>query len=234
MGYYSIKMRASSGSHHISGAERIIPAEQIGSMAHTLAVRALTHPKGQAENINIRIDALDETDIVRIPALSTETSPTASPEAADAVIANTLRDLGLDHPERFIHLLRSVSGLRGAMIAEASSAQRLEPDQARGVRVSTFDASISSTSTVKEHYREALTLASKALSAPGIIAELCMSDDPHYTTGYIATKGRYLRLLNMKNPGSEQGTRVLIYDATKADLPATIEYLERTPVLVEL
>ncbi|MBV7303033.1 6-carboxyhexanoate--CoA ligase [Corynebacterium sp. TAE3-ERU2] len=234
MGYYSIKMHASAHGQHISGAERILPKEQLAEMAEILVTRALTHPKGQAAEISLHATAVAEEQIVTVPALETSTVPTDSPAAADAVIAEVLSEVGVADADPFVRLLREVSGLRGAMIADAATGARREPDPQRGVRVSTFDATASSMSAEKEHYREALTLASKALSAPGIVAELCMSDDPDYTTGYIATAGHYRRLLNMKEQGSTRGTRVLIYRGTDADLAATINYLENIPVLVEL
>ncbi|WKD60381.1 6-carboxyhexanoate--CoA ligase [Corynebacterium ciconiae DSM 44920] len=234
MGYYSIKMHASAQGQHISGAERILPEEQLAEMAAILTTRALRHPKGRAADISLRATAIADDQILRVPALATTTIATANPDEADAVIADILAEIGVGSPYPCVRLLREVSGLRGAMIVDADTAARLEPDPHRGVRVSTFDSSCSSLSADKEHYREALTLASKALSAPGIVAELCMSDDPDYTTGYIATAGQYRRLLNMKQQGSTRGTRVLIYRGTREDLSATINYLENIPVLVEL
>ena len=47
--------------------------------------------------------------------------------------------------------------------------------------------------------REALVLASKVQSAEGIVGELCWSDDPDYTVGYVACNGIYHRIPNMKN-----------------------------------
>ena len=51
------------------------------------------------------------------------------------------------------------------------------------------------------HMREALVLATKVQSCPGIVGELCWSDDPDYTVGYVACNGIYHRIPNMKEMG---------------------------------
>ncbi|NTS21917.1 8-amino-7-oxononanoate synthase, partial [Bacteroides fragilis] len=47
----------------------------------------------------------------------------------------------------------------------------------RGVRVGTFDWSDFLCAESKNHRADAVALASKALAAPGIVAEVCISDD---------------------------------------------------------
>ncbi len=87
--------------------------------------------------------------------------------------------------------------MRGAMIIDAVSGERLEPDHERGIRASRFDWTDEALDTMTKklaaigltHFRthEALALATKVAHAPGIIAELCWSDDPDYTAGYVAS-----------------------------------------------
>ena len=61
---YSVRMRAAqggpheNGGHHISGAERIVTLNQVGSIAQSLAERALHHSKGTADFINITVDLI--------------------------------------------------------------------------------------------------------------------------------------------------------------------------------
>jgi 6-carboxyhexanoate--CoA ligase len=75
-------------------------------------------------------------------------------------------------------------------------------------------------------------LASKVASAGGVLAELCVSDDPDYTTGYLACrKLGYLRIPNIKRAGSRRGGRVFFIKGD-ADLNGVISYLEEKPVLV--
>ena len=58
--------------------------------------------------------------------------------------------------------------------------------------------------------REALVLATKVQSCPGIVGELCWSDDPDYTVGYVACNGIYHRIPNMKEMGNPIGGRVFL------------------------
>ena len=51
----------------------------------------------------------------------------------------------------------------------------------------------------KNHYEEAIVLATKVANCPGIIGEICISDDPEYVTGYVSSKEiGYRRIKKMK------------------------------------
>ena len=121
--------------------------------------------------------------------------------------------------------------MRGAMLVDAISGERLDAGN-RGVRVSHMDSFDSDKLGDNEHMREALVLASKVQSAEGIVGELCWSDDPDYTVGYVACNGVYHRLTNMKEFGSDIGGRVF-FVRSDIDSESVIEYLERAPVLVK-
>ena len=131
-----------------------------------------------------------------------------------------------------ISLLKSLDkSMRGAMLVDAITGERLDTGD-RGVRVSHMDSFDSHALGDNEHMREALVLASKVQSADGIVGELCWSDDPDYTVGYVACNGVYHRLPNMKEFGSDIGGRVF-FVRSDIDSESVIEYLERTPVLVQ-
>ena len=72
---YSVRMRAAqggpheNGGHHISGAERIVTLNQVGSIAQSLAERALHHSKGTADFINITVDLIPAETITYIECL---------------------------------------------------------------------------------------------------------------------------------------------------------------------
>ena len=60
----------------------------------------------------------------------------------------------------------------------------------------------------KNHYEEAIVLATKVANCPGIIGEICISDDPEYVTGYVSSKEiGYRRITKMKRMGSEKGRK---------------------------
>jgi 6-carboxyhexanoate--CoA ligase len=87
--------------------------------------------------------------------------------------------------------------------------------------------------TEKNHRKEALCLASKVAGCPFIVAELCMSDDPDYTTGYFASRERgYIRLTAIKEKGDPRGGRIFLFDGSQEDVLSCMRYLEETPVLV--
>lgn len=143
-------------------------------------------------------------------------------------------------PQAVIALLRKAGTLRGAMLLDADSLERLEPDKLRGIRATYMDAAAPAPTSAcsgvpeKNHYQEAVVLAAKVAHAPNILAEICISDDPDYVTGYVASRELgYVRIARMKEPGSPQGGRIFLYRGQREDLAATIDFIERRPVLVE-
>ena len=131
-----------------------------------------------------------------------------------------------------ISLLKCLDrSMRGAMLVDAITGERLDTGD-RGVRVSHMDSFDSHALGDNEHMREALVLASKVQSADGIVGELCWSDDPDYTVGYVACNGVYHRLPHMKELGSDIGGRVFFVQPD-IDSESVITYLEKSPVLVQ-
>lgn len=227
-------MRSSADGCHISGAERLAPAVELPQLASAMTSRALHHDKGRADTIHITVDKVEESTISTVPALTPLLESNPSPGDARSLIAQRLRTAGIQAADIAVEMAYSLTGLRGAALIDASSGERLDPNPARGVRVSTFDAiSHPSKDCTKDHFHEALILASKVHSAPGIVAEICLSDDPFYTRGYLALDGVFHRIPNIKDHGSTLGTRIFIVEPG-TDIPELIDYLENAPVYVEL
>lgn len=229
MTFFSVKMRASQNDHHISGAERIVSADAVGEVCAAMSARAFNHSKGRPDFINISVREIDPEAIVQVPFLPVEVAECDDPVAARELVVNLLNPI-TPHADGIWELLTSVRHLRGAMLIDAATGTRLEPDQARGVRVTNMDAVRSSEVLGKDRVTEAQVLAAKVAHHPAVLTEVCISDDPEYTTGYVADHSRYLRVPNMKPEHSEIGGRVFIVDATRMD--GLIQYLEETPVLV--
>jgi 6-carboxyhexanoate--CoA ligase len=133
--------------------------------------------------------------------------------------------------------------MRGAMIIDAVNGERLEPDHERGIRASRFDWTDEALDTMTKklaaigltHFRthEALALATKVAHAPGIIAELCWSDDPDYTAGYVASpRIGYVRFPILKLQNDPRGGRAFFVDPGTLDMEAFIHYLQFEPVLI--
>lgn len=238
---YSIKMRASNKEEgHISGAEKIIPEEELEQYCSWLLMRALKHGKGKPDFINLKIEAVREEEILHLPALSVTTVETASAEEGREVVLDYLRRLGLKRPEEILDIWRESYAMRGAMLLDADSLERLEPDRERGIRATymdmeTQDKARRSACGGKNHFNEALVLATKVVSHPGIVAELCISDDPDYVTGYIASKEYgYVRITTLKEMGSPQGGRVFLFRGDEREREDCIRYLQQQRVLVHV
>lgn len=246
---YSIRMRASTGEGHLSGAERLVPAEQIAGTVRELVGRA--RGKGiDPDHIVVTIDSLQGAFIRTIQAL--DLTAVASPDVASCWIASrrVLLAAGVSPAasESAFQLLDrgpAPSGgiMRGAMLMDAVTGERLEPDRERGVRVSRFDWSSEAcaavdhelTETGLTHFRtrEALSLASKVAHAPGVIAELCWSDDPEYTAGYVSSlPAGYVRFPFMKEKGRTTGGRAFFIKREGFDLNSLLSYLQEEPVII--
>ena len=237
---YSVRMRAAqggpheNGGHHISGAERIVKLEEVGAIAQSLADRALHHSKGTADFINITVDLIPFNEITYIDCLQVEEHRAHTIAAAHQLAIELLQGADITEVaiQNAITLLKGLdSSMRGAMLVDATTGKRIDEGN-RGVRVSHMDSFDSEALGDNDHMREALVLASKVKSAEGIVGELCWSDDPDYTVGYVACNGTYHRIPNMKELGSAIGGRIF-FVRSDIDRDSVIEYLEKTPVLVQ-
>lgn len=165
--------------------------------------------------------------------------PLSSHRQAEALLTTHTAITPVAFRRAVSQLLSLPESMRGAMLVDMRTGQRLDPWGQRGVRVSRMSfadetAAITALNTAGYsgvHLEEALVLASKVLSAPGVVGELCISDDPDYTTGYVSYGSTYHRLHHMKPVGSPLGGRLFFVDAT-ADIAAIKKYLETTVTLV--
>ncbi|MBQ6137015.1 MAG: 6-carboxyhexanoate--CoA ligase, partial [Kiritimatiellae bacterium] len=234
---YSVKMRASRGGAHTSGAERIVSAKSVPKVAALLAARALAHPKGSPDFVNVKIESQPSGGIIRLRSLSVATHETKTAAEGRALAARLLAEAGITRIDEIMARFAETHSLRGAMLLDADTLERLDPDPERGVRATYMDDAASlekGTAGVKNHYAEAIVLATKVQNAPGIVAEICVSDDPDYVTGYVATREiGYRRITVVKERGDPNGGRIFLYRGPRDGVARTIEFLEKTPVLVE-
>lgn len=245
-------MRAAQGSaheqggKHISGAERLVRGELLTSITAAMLRRALSHSRGTADFINLTVETVPVEAVRQVaclPIISVSTSDiTAGREAAQAMliragVAPVAAAAGMD-------ALAGLTGsLRGAMVVNAQTGLRLDAKAERGVRVSRMDIANEQDylrwlnhqgyGSNQIHIREAVVLASKVMSAPGMVAELCWSDDPEYTAGYVATPAAYTRFTQLKPHGSPIGGRVF-FIKENTDLEQLVDYLQYQPVLVKV
>lgn len=165
--------------------------------------------------------------------------PLSSHQQAEALLTTHTAITPVAFRRAVSQLLSLPESMRGAMLVDMRTGQRLDPWGQRGVRVSRMSfadetaaiTALNAAGYSGVHLEEALVLASKVLSAPGVVGELCISDDPDYTTGYVSYGNTYHRLHHMKPVGSPLGGRLFFVDAT-ADIAAIKKYLETTVTLV--
>ena len=232
---YSVKMRAARAGVHTSGAEKIVPSAAVPKVAALLAERALVHAKGSPDFLNIKVEAQPE-DILRLKSLPVTTHFTKTAAEGRTLAAKMLGEAGVVRIDEIMARFSESHVLRGAMLLDADTLERLEPDRTRGVRATYMDDAASlekSTASGKNHYAEAIVLATKVQNAPGIVAEICISDDPDYVTGYVATRELgYRRITVIKEKGDPNGGRIFLYRGPREGVAESIRFIEKTPVIV--
>jgi 6-carboxyhexanoate--CoA ligase len=246
---YSVRMRASAHGRHLSGAERIVPASAAGEAAAALTQRAMLCPGGPATEVHCSLERIDPARLRtgRLPDISTYQvdSWRAGRRAAKRLLVQA--GVSADVAGRAVDVLAKGAGpggkvMRGAVIMDAATGERLESDPARGVRVSRMDLSaelrpqleraLAAAGLAHPRVLEALVLAGKVLQGPGMVAELCWSDDPAYATGYVADpRAGYQRITAMKPAGDLYGGRVFFVNRAKVSLTALFDYLESQAVM---
>lgn len=248
---FSIRMRATRGGEHISGAERISSQDDLAALSSQLTQRALDHARGVPDSVRVSIEAIDPQSIVygRLPDVTTVRVADVASGRAAALTELTRAGVSASVARSTLQLLADGAnplggGLRGALLIDAESGARLEPDPARGVRASRMDltpaaeaelrASLAARGLDNDHVREALVLAAKIQMMPDYVAELCWSDDPDYSAGYICTPSRgYVRFPWLKPLGDPNGGRAFFVHGSGFDRAAAIDFLQRTPVLFD-
>ena len=238
MALYSLKMRAEKRAgkrEHVSGAEKILQEEELPEHLAALLSRALHHAKGRADFVNFKVESIAPEAVEHLPALPVSTVEVETPAEGRRVIIDALGKLGLKNGEAILAKFSETYGMRGAMLLDADTLERLEPDAERGLRATYMDAerTAKGASDCKNHFAEAVVLATKVVHAPHIVAEICVSDDPDYVTGYVAAPSLgYRRITKLKEAGSPDGGRIFLYRGPRDGVAETIRYLEKQCVLV--
>lgn len=247
---YSVRMHASSNGEHLSGAETLVPENRLEAELVALLQRARQHPRGEAEQIRFAVDLVDQQDLVSACLPELRTLQVASVDQGRELAQSLLQLTGVTATAAQTAVACLASGastsgqsMRGAMLVDAGNGARLEADHDRGVRVSRIGLEESCRGELARqlevfglnnpHVREALVLAGKVSLHPDILAELCWSDDPDYTTGYVCSPELgYLRIPGLKPVGETRGGRAFFL-RPGTELKALVDWLEQTPVLFD-
>jgi 6-carboxyhexanoate--CoA ligase len=248
---YSIRMHATRGGDHLSGAERIADGPDLERLAADMVRRAMNHVGGTADAVRLSLDLIPHGQwcFGRLPDVSTRIVD--SYLEGRRIACRLLEESGVTGSAARAAITDIDGGaapgggnMRGAMLVDAESGERLETDPARGVRASRMDLTPAAERQLRsllaeagldnEHVREAMVLSAKVLATPGIVAELCWSDDPDYTAGYVAfPAGGYRRLTHLKPAGDSRGGRAFFLRRAGLDLDAVLHHLEKSVMLID-
>jgi 6-carboxyhexanoate--CoA ligase len=240
----SVRMRASHGGRHVSGAERLVPFADSTAVLGDLLERA---DATGACRVVLNIEDVGAGDITTVPALTARTVECRDHVAGQRLAHVALVRLGVSETAcaTALDLLNAGpnptgGNMRGAVVMDYQTGRRLEPDPERGVRVSRVDMRPSDRARARDdgpgpRFVDALILASKVTALECVVADVGWSDDPAYLPGYVASSSAgYVRFTALKEPGSPHGGRVYFVRGDEFDASHDIEFLERRPTLVSL
>lgn len=246
---YSVRMRAACHGLHLAGAERIVAEAAVSDMVADLTARAMLCANGPADVVQCSVERIDSATVRYAQLPDVVTCQVHDWRAGRQAAASLLTHAGVkaEVAVQAVQLLALGAGpggnvMRGAVIMDAFTGERLESDPSRGVRVSRMDLTPECRAKLEPelaavglgHHRvlEALVLAGKVLGAPGIVAELCWSDDPAYTTGYVSDpQGGYQRISDLKPAGDSRGGRVFFVHLAGVSRQGVVDYLEHQAIL---
>lgn len=239
MSLYSIKMRASRKGVHVSGGERIATRSGIKQVVQEL----LDRPP-DFDFMNIKIQKIENLTYIEktldIQILSFQDHVHANMFAAELISSNTGIDLQV--VQGYIQTVHTGAGeggnvMRGAMLVDTTGVRR-EFDINRGVRTTCVDFEDRDGILKKllpagftPRTVDALAIATKNLQNEDIVAEYCVSDDPDYLFGYVALKGRYIRIFPLKEKGNPKGGRIY-FIRSDTDINRLYHYLEEECVII--
>ncbi|WP_192868275.1 6-carboxyhexanoate--CoA ligase [Calderihabitans maritimus] len=253
-GLFSVKMRAAQGGphekggRHVSGAEKIVAAEEVEVTVARLVRRALHHAHGKPDFINIKVVELKEPPVLieSLPVYQLAVrDDVEGREAAGELLQRAGVSAGsIKKALELIGFQREEEpGLKGAAVLDARTGTRLDDPGALGLRVTNMDLTARGAAHLEKaleeaglrhtRLKEALVLASKVARAPGMVAELCFSDNPGYVAGYVAVpRWGYIRIPHFKGEGFRGGRVFFVRGEDYREGPFKA-FLSEHPVLVD-
>jgi len=227
------------GGKHMSGAEDLVPEQEIEERLLRFWRKASTHSRGELDFCRITVEKIT-AEIVEIPVLSIRLFSTNNTEAARSRATALLKEQGIATAQielAFNLLTKPPADLRGAWILAADTG-RIIRENVRVTRFGWKDSTLKSLQNILAanslsgtRIQEALALASKVNACPQIIAEICWSDNPDYSTGYVASSVLgYCRLPNFK-PAGKGGGRIFWIEREQ-HVNHVINWLREVPCLI--
>lgn len=221
---YSIKMRASHEDVHISGAETMCEFEDLENYLKKYFNKAFNHENGNIDFLNLKIEKVKAPiqTLVALPMVE-NLNDTLTQLAKQTGVSEYALNKGLEY-------IKNDITYTGAIILSAQTGQRLDSTEQRGIRVTQLAfKTCKCNGEISERVKDARALATCINAFEGVKAELCVSDDLHYTTGYFASpKLGYRRIFNIKEKGTRHGGRIIFVDEG-INLNEYVSFLETVP-----
>ncbi|MCL5284458.1 MAG: 6-carboxyhexanoate--CoA ligase [Nitrospirae bacterium] len=247
----SIRMRIHQEGNHLSGAEDLVPLRDVEQVMASFSKRflpLLREERDRPLQQIVTIDPVSEKDILRRPLLAVQTLNSDSTEETGTMLSALLDPLlpaGKVEPVLaiFQNEIMGTPPRNGAVIS-TSTGTILQHGMTGGIRTTHVGCLPALRKALekeldrffrKPNYRfvEALVLASKVISSGSVLLEICASDDPDYTTGYVASPlFGYVRLPHMKKQGLRRGGRLYVI-SPETRIPDLLTFLRSTPVLFD-
>ena len=236
--YYSVRMRSTLNGKHVSGQERIVKKDDLQKVILELHTR----PRGEWDFQTIKVERLkNPPEVIEKSLPLKDYKFSCVPLAVN--FAATLLENTNEIPRSLVKRLfaklsagfKDGENLPGAVFVDIESGEVLDD---RGIRTILFDwkdreaaRSLLLKKGFTDRTLDALALATKNAHC-GVEAEICISDDPDYTTGYIASpRLGYIRISPLKEKGNPHGGRV--YFVRRENLERVVNCLRQRAVLIE-
>jgi 6-carboxyhexanoate--CoA ligase len=244
-------MRIHQEGTHLSGAEELVPAQELEHVLASFSKRLLPHafnnPTHPPQQI-VTIDPVSKGDIQRKSLLPVQFLESPSCEESAKGLQELLECLLPEgQAESILEIFRKeimeTPPRHGALLVTSRGRPFLEAGTT-GIRTTHLGCDPSLRKALEENldhflakpnhrFIDALVLASKVLASESVLLEICVSDDPSYTTGYMASRlFGYVRIPHMKKPGIPKGGRLYVVSPT-VHLPTLLRELRETPVLFD-
>ena len=244
-------MRIHQEGTHLSGAEELVPAQELEHVLASFSKRLLPHafnnPTHPPQQI-VTIDPVSKGDIQRKSLLPVQFLESPSCEESAKGLQELLESLLPEgQAESILEIFRKEimenPPRHGALLVTSRGRPFLEAGTT-GIRTTHLGCDPSLRKALEENldhflakpnhrFIDALVLASKVLASESVLLEICVSDDPSYTTGYMASRlFGYVRIPHMKKPGIPKGGRLYVVSPT-VHLPTLLRELRETPVLFD-
>lgn len=235
MNIFNIKMRASRDNIHISGAEQIIGKDDINIALENLFKRAISKidniDNSNSIEVNLKINRLDKTPII-LKALDSKYIETSTSIEAIEIIKKIFIECGIYNIDKIIDIFINKPQMRGAILLDIYTLEQIQPDRERGIRVSCIDY-LNRDSKKKNYFKEAISISTKIANVPGIVGEICVSDDD-YPDGCIMTPDKKSFAIRNLKSKYMKGGRIFLYDKKiNPNINEVIEFIEKTPVIVD-